>query len=257
MNQRFKCGKTDVLRGVYHTKPREMPTSGKKKGPGRIKDNGADSMHSVDDHLNGKSIFNGTEERFHHAPASLRFQQGVEIKKRLDKALQEVDLTDHYLLENNVGERAIAARLAIHLQEHFPKHAVDAEYNRDGERPKRLSGLPEECAHYRNEDGESLAVPDVIVHGRGTRGPNLLVVELKKTTNSDHGECDRLRLRAFREQYGYQFGALILCETRRGYQPKMTISAWLGGEPAKQYEETTRSSHTGRGLRRARPSPVP
>ena len=33
------------------------------------------------------------------------------------------------------------------------------------------------------EHGEALAVPDVIVHRRGQDGPNVLVLELKKTSN--------------------------------------------------------------------------
>jgi hypothetical protein len=44
-------------------------------------------------------------------------------------------------------------------------------------------GLPAECANYRNANGESLAVPDVIVHRRGHDGPNVLVLEMKKTSN--------------------------------------------------------------------------
>jgi hypothetical protein len=77
MNQCFECRKTGVLRGIHDPNPREMPTGGKKKGPGRIKHIGTDPMHSVDDHLNGKSIFDGAEERFHYAPASLGSKHGV------------------------------------------------------------------------------------------------------------------------------------------------------------------------------------
>lgn len=73
-----------------------------------------------------------------------------------------------------------ASRLAQYLQSEFPEYTVDIEHNRDGDIPKRL-GLPPECANYRNTDGEALAVPDVIVHRRGPDGPNILVLELKKT----------------------------------------------------------------------------
>jgi hypothetical protein len=43
---------------------------------------------------------------------------------------------------------------------------VDVEYDHQGRAPKRL-GLPEECADYIDENGEALAVPDVIVYQGG------------------------------------------------------------------------------------------
>jgi hypothetical protein len=149
------------------------------------------------------------------------------VMKKLGVALQEVLKSDRHLLETDGGERSIAARLAMYLQKEFPEYKVDADYNRDGKVPKRLT-LPAECKGYRNEDDQSLAVPDVIVHFRGTEGPNLLVLELKKTTNPDKGHCDRLRLQAFREQLGYQYGALIICETRKGREPAIEIAEWFG-----------------------------
>lgn len=152
----------------------------------------------------------------------------VEVRQRLEIALQEVKKSDRHLLENNVSERSIAARLAMYLQRQFPEHMVDAEYNRQGENPKRVT-MPEQCAGYRNEDKTSLAVPDVIVHRRGPTGPNLLVLELKKTTNPDTGQCDCIRLRAFREQLGYEFGALIVCETRQNREPGIAIVEWFDG----------------------------
>jgi hypothetical protein len=95
--------------------------------------------------------------------------------------------------------------------------------------PKRLN-LPPECGGYRNENDQSLAVPDVIVHRREPEGPNLLVLELKKTTNPDKGkgQCDRVRLRAFRDQIGYRYGALV-SETRKGRAPAFVIAEWFHG----------------------------
>jgi hypothetical protein len=149
-----------------------------------------------------------------------------EVKKRLHNALQELAKSDRHLLEYDLSERCIASRLAMYLQKAFPEYSVDVEYNRAGASPKRL-GLLDECANYRNNNGEALAVPDVIVHRRGPDGPHVLVLELKKTTNRDSRQCDRERVRAFREQLGYRYGALIECETRQGYEPRITISEWL------------------------------
>lgn len=150
-----------------------------------------------------------------------------EIAGRLTNALHRLVENDAHLLEFDLSERCIASRLALYLQSKFPDDVVDVEYNRDGDIPKRL-GLPEECANFRNRDGQVLAVPDVIVHRRGRGGPNLLVLELKKTTNPDPRDCDRARVRALREQLGYTFGALIECETRQGRRPGATVSEWFG-----------------------------
>jgi hypothetical protein len=149
-----------------------------------------------------------------------------EVRKRVENALRNVAKNDQHLLEFDLGERCIASRLAMYLQTEFSEYCVDVEYNRHGDVPKRL-GLPDECANYRNRDGEALAVPDVIVHERGPDGPNVLVLELKKTTNPDPRACDRERVRAFRRQLKYSFGALVECETRKDHQPGITVSEWI------------------------------
>lgn len=150
-----------------------------------------------------------------------------ELLERLNNALQQVAEHDRSLLELDLSERCIAARLAFYLQTEIAGYVVDVEYNRDGATPKRLH-LPEECANFRNPDGEALVVPDVIVHRRGNAGPNILVLELKKTTNPELRDCDRARVRALRAQLGYGFGALIECETRPDHEPSIRITEWFG-----------------------------
>jgi hypothetical protein len=149
-----------------------------------------------------------------------------EIKGRLEGALTELVERDAHLFENDLSERCIASRLAMYLQKGFPDYVVDVEYNRKGELVKRLH-LPEECANDKNDDGESIVIPDVIVHHRGAKGPNLLVLELKKTTNPDSRNCDHLRIHAFRGQLGYDSAALIECETRPGRKPSAVITEFL------------------------------
>lgn len=55
-----------------------------------------------------------------------------DVESRLNRALAALAGRDGYLLENNLSERCIAARLAMHLQEQFSDHKVDVEYNRQG-----------------------------------------------------------------------------------------------------------------------------
>jgi hypothetical protein len=151
---------------------------------------------------------------------------GGQVKAKLQAATQKLLASDSHLLEHDLSERCIASRLAMYLQQEFEDMSVDVEYNRIGARPKTME-LPEECANYRGNAGEPLVVPDVIVHKRGPDGPNLLVLELKKTTNRDPRDCDRMRIRAFREQLKYIFAALVECETRAGRAPEIGIAEWL------------------------------
>lgn len=149
-----------------------------------------------------------------------------EVCKRLEAALVKLAENDLYLLENDLSERCIASRLAMYLQTEFVEYCVDVEFNRDGCTPKRLE-IPEECANRRNRNDEALVIPDVIIHKRGPEGPNLLVLELKKTTNPDTRGCDQIRVRALQQRFGYTFGALIECETRNGLKRGIRISEWV------------------------------
>lgn len=90
-------------------------------------------------------------------------------------------LTDEAkLLAVDINERSLSARLAMHLQQHFPKLDVDCEYNRLGDAIKRLP-KPED-SRTSNLEGRTI-FPDIIVHLRGTKS-NILVLELKKTRQS-------------------------------------------------------------------------
>ena len=153
-----------------------------------------------------------------------------EVRERLERALHRLLEGDRYLLENDLSERCIAARLAMYLREEFAQHDVDVEYNRAGDVAKRLRGLPDGCYRRRNREIEApVAVPDIIVHYRGIEGPNLLVIEMKKTSNPAGMDGDHLRLAAFREQLGYSFGALVECDTEFHHEPAIGVSAWFAG----------------------------
>lgn len=148
-----------------------------------------------------------------------------EVKERLLGALRMLEERDSYLFENNLSERCIAARLAMYLQHAIPEFSVDVEYNRKGYKPKTLE-LPDECGK-KTKDGEVLVFPDIIVHRRGSDGPNILAIELKKTTNPEPRFCDHARIHAFRDQLNYGSAAFIECETCPDHKPSATIVEWL------------------------------
>ena len=71
------------------------------------------------------------------------------------------------------------------------------------------------------------------MHRRGENGPDILVLELKKTSNPALRDCDRIRVHAFRAQLEYEFGVLIECETRDGWAPAVRISDWIADAPER------------------------
>lgn len=62
--------------------------------------------------------------------------KAAEIRERLNTAVALLNQKDRYLLQNDLSERCIAARLAMYLQSVFPDHVVDVEYNRAGDIPE-------------------------------------------------------------------------------------------------------------------------
>lgn len=125
----------------------------------------------------------------------------VEVETRVKCALDALEHCDLRLLEYGVNERTICARLAVHLKAVFQGYDVDVEYNRHGMDPKRVEVDP--------GLGKDLVYPDVIVHRRGTDESNLLVMEVKKSTNREPRGRDRKKLKCCVEQFKYEFAVLV------------------------------------------------
>lgn len=128
------------------------------------------------------------------------------VKRRVAHALRKFLRADGDLLANDVAELAIAHRFACFLSSEFPGRHVDVNYNRHGQSIKRLR-LPAPCRNWRTPHRR--VFPDVVVHRRGTDDGNVLVVEIKKSTNPEPRECDVARLRRFRQQLHYQYGLFV------------------------------------------------
>jgi len=147
-----------------------------------------------------------------------------EIKARFEKAVGLFLAEQEELLQLNVNERAVGATLAhLYVRELFPDHRVDAEYNRVGFEgdPKRLN-LPPECG---GENGR--VFPDIIVHHRGINDENLLVVEIKLTTNRQPRHCDMIKLVGFRDQLHYQVGAFLELPAGKHFGKKDVLIQWV------------------------------
>lgn len=113
-------------------------------------------------------------------------------------AIESLFANDLHLLEIDASERAIAARLALYLQNNFPNMDVDVEYNRMGDAPKRVAW----------SDDKSDVFPDIIIHIRGEK-TNLLAIEIKKDSNRETKDKDLQKLRAYRWDDGLEYQAAL------------------------------------------------
>lgn len=105
-------------------------------------------------------------------------------------ALERLRARDQYLIDKGTHECALTHRLAVYLEQSplLRDWHVDCEYNRmwklDELQPKELHGRR--------------IRPDIIVHRRGPRGPNLLALEAKLRAGRGD-EYDREKLEGLRQ----------------------------------------------------------
>ncbi len=124
----------------------------------------------------------------------------------MEAAIQLLLERDVYLLRSDANERSISHRLALYLQQQFAGWDVDCEYNRDGHEPKRLSRSPRRVS---TDDSQGQTVyPDIIVHHRGL-ADNLLVIEMKKSTNPQSDNEDIDKLARYKEHLSYGFALFL------------------------------------------------
>ncbi|MBB5356028.1 hypothetical protein HNR43_002009 [Anoxybacillus mongoliensis] len=125
------------------------------------------------------------------------------IEDRLRNALRRLYYYDQALIYDDVHERSIAHRLAVHMSTVFYEWDVDVEYNRDCGDVKRI---------YDNSESRGKPVfPDIIVHKRGTE-ENLLVIEIKKWFSSsrfDAGDLEKIRMYLLSPTLQYRYGAFV------------------------------------------------
>lgn len=156
---------------------------------------------------------------------------GDDIIYRFKKALDDLLANDRKLLDLNVNERTISHKLAEHMQRHYEGWNVDCEYNKlgaggrkwicisqdvflraraNGDIPKCIASVAE-----LQEIADKVSVfPDIIVHQRGDRHKNLLVVEVKKAGSPRSlQEWDQYKLSHFVKILGYEIGLLVIVRT--------------------------------------------
>jgi hypothetical protein len=172
-------------------------------------------------------------------------------------SIERLQRDDEILLRNDVSERAVTHRLAMYVEEGLAplglaelhdgtRIHVDCEYNRNMEEgvgePKRLKIVEDEVRALLesgdlNEDERRSVTtyPDIIVHHRGFNDHNLLVVEVKMTTNRTLETLDIAKLRAFTEppgpnRYCYVHGVFIVLGAAGRWEMEPTFRWFCNGD---------------------------
>lgn len=138
------------------------------------------------------------------------------LRTIVEAAIEKFNLQEQYLIKNDLSERCICAKFAMHLTQtlkntQYEDYLVDVEYNRgaDGyERAiKRIADTP--------------ITVDLVVHKRGYDChygfDNLICVEMKKSANRKGCSKDEERLSKMTDtDYGfhYKLGAMIIIDSK-------------------------------------------
>jgi hypothetical protein len=151
-------------------------------------------------------------------------------------ALKEFYGHETYILEKDLGERALTHRLAVHVERQFPGWEVDCEYNRLGERMLRL---PKGTIVSTDDALGKSVFPDILVHQRDIPN-NLLAIEVRKASNHQPSEHDQHKLEALTDPhlwFAYWIGVLLtlaknnvaICEVYVGGKVEPGLTIWLAG----------------------------
>jgi hypothetical protein len=150
-------------------------------------------------------------------------------------ALTEFYGRETYLFANDLGERTLTHRLAVHLDKQFAGWEVDCDYDRLGERTLRL---PHGTIVSTDDHLAKSIYPDIVVHQR-TIPNNLLAIELRKASNHQPPEHDQHKLRALTDPhlwFAYWIGLYlvlgknsVVSDVYVGGVIDPSLSTWLAG----------------------------
>ena len=114
-----------------------------------------------------------------------------DIKRKIETAAQKVYDKDKCLINHECNELTINALVACALRNELPNWNVDVEFNRDGDKSKKV--------------GNTVVKPDIIIHRRGKGMSNLAVIEAKGYWNSESRQVDEEKARKIKESHNYKY----------------------------------------------------
>ncbi|MGI8316876.1 hypothetical protein [Halobacillus mangrovi] len=166
------------------------------------------------------------------------------ILNKINKAISKFYSRDEYLLINNLNERTIAHKFASYLQVEFDNYDVDCEYNKNVDEDngaKNIYIVKNEAEELKRkikqetefDDIEYTVIsiyPDIVIHKRGGNDNNLLIIEIKKSSNNLDFSYDHKKLQCYTENstpnsLKYKFGLFIEFETGV-LKPKLPSFIW-------------------------------
>jgi hypothetical protein len=142
--------------------------------------------------------------------------------EKLVVALQEFYAREAHLFERDLGERALAHRLAVQIEKQFSGWDVDCDYNRLGARTLRL---PKGTIVSTDDALGKSIYPDIVVHRRAVP-LNLLAVEVRKAANHQPADHDRHKLKALTDPhlwFAYGAGVLVTLAKARVINPEVYV----------------------------------
>ena len=157
-----------------------------------------------------------------------------DVQYCVKSALELLNEKDKHLMDYNLNEQAISHQFAVKLARYFVELNVDCEYNgnvaADKER-KEIHLLNYKLSRFKSKKHRPYLppaelvnisiTPDIIIHKRGENIDNLLIVEVKKSTNKNtHAfEFDEEKVKAYtlpegfydsRNSFNYKFGLILI-----------------------------------------------
>jgi hypothetical protein len=145
------------------------------------------------------------------------------VKAKIEEAYQILISRDLYLFEVDANERSITHKFAEYLQKVFSEWNVDCEYNRNADKVKKVEREPIE-----SDDTDAVTVfPDIIIHHRGTKS-NFIIIECKKSTSfSNYNNKDIEKLKAYIEQFKYEYAFQVIFPIGDKLKSYITSSGWI------------------------------
>ena len=151
--------------------------------------------------------------------ASINQQQ---LAKIVETSLQILYVKEIDNIRRDVSERTICTKLVAILADHFPDHAVDAELNKHGVHSKTIL-LPDQNGVLT----KNLVSPDIVVHQPNHDEENILVIEVKKSTNPIPDKYDLQKLSHLRQQIGYRFALFLRLPTGQQANVRNVRMVWV------------------------------
>lgn len=138
----------------------------------------------------------------------------------LNKSIKNFKENEEVLFSINVHERSMTHKFAEYIQVNLKEMGfdfiVDCEYNRYGLDPKEISLLKDivgEEVSTASLDSKTV-FPDIIIHKRGSEGPNMLVIEAKKDASKSSENKDIEKLKYIKNQFKYEHAVFLNFKTK-------------------------------------------